>query len=72
MDGVELCVRLRSDPSTRAIPILAVSGQAWNGTDDQARRAGCDEVLLKPCLPDRLVDAVGRLLGRSGRLAVRG
>lgn len=72
MDGVELCARLRSDPSTRTIPILAVSGQAWNGTDERARSAGCDEVLLKPCLPDRLVEAVGRLLGRSGRLAARG
>ncbi len=72
MDGVELCERLRSDPSTSGIPILAVSGQAWNGTDDQARQAGCDEVLLKPCLPDRLVEAVGRLLGRNRvRLAVR-
>lgn len=72
MDGVELCERLRSDPSTSGIPILAVSGQAWNGTDDQARRAGCDEVLLKPCLPDHLVEAVGRLLGRKGgRLAAR-
>ncbi len=66
MDGVELCERLRADPSTSGIPILAVSGQAWNGADDQARRAGCDEVLLKPCLPDRLVEAVGRLIGRSG------
>jgi CheY-like chemotaxis protein len=71
MDGVELCERLRSDPSTSSIPILAVSGQAWNGTDEQARRAGCDEVLLKPCLPDRLVEAVGRLLGRRSRLAIR-
>ena len=62
MDGVELCLRLRALPSTREVPILAVSGQAWNGTDKRAREAGCNEVLLKPCLPDRLLDAVTRLL----------
>ncbi|HSK09489.1 MAG TPA: response regulator [Vicinamibacterales bacterium] len=71
MDGVELCARLRSDPSMSGIPILAVSGQAWNGTDEQARQAGCDEVLLKPCLPDRLVEAVGRLLGGRREYLVR-
>jgi CheY-like chemotaxis protein len=65
MDGVELCQRLRAEPSTSEVPILAVSGQAWNGTDRRAREAGCDEVLLKPCLPDRLLDAVRRLLGMA-------
>jgi len=50
IDGYELTRRLKNDPRTRAIPVLAVTGYP-PFTQDPARagRAGCDAILLKPC-----------------------
>lgn len=63
MDGVDLTRKLREEPSFRDVPIVAVSGQALPGQVMQAREAGCDTVLLKPCLPDALVGTIQDLLG---------
>jgi two-component system, cell cycle response regulator DivK len=56
IDGYELTRRIKSDPRTASIPILAVTGYA-PFTQDPARadRAGCDAVLPKPFEPDDLV-----------------
>ena len=55
IDGYELTRRLKNDPRTSAIPVLAVTGYA-PFTQDPARadRAGCDAVLAKPCDPGDL------------------
>ena len=62
MDGVAFCRPLRADPAARQVPVVAVSGQASPALTSDARRAGCDEVLSKPCLPDQLVETLGRLI----------
>src|SRR3977135_4531659 len=46
-DGCALCERLKSDDTTRAIPVLVVTAWAIGGHVERARRAGCDAVLLK-------------------------
>ena len=63
IDGYELTRRLKSDPRTSSIPVLAVTGYA-PFTQDPARadRAGCDVVLLKPCDPDVLVRTLTALI----------
>ena len=63
IDGYELTRRLKSDPRTSSIPVLAVTGYA-PFTQDPARadRAGCDVVLLKPCDPDKLVQTLTALI----------
>ena len=58
MDGLELSRRLRSDPPTRDLPIIAVSGQAT----ERAREAGADIVLHKPCGPDTLLNVIEDVL----------
>jgi CheY-like chemotaxis protein len=63
MDGWEATRRLKADPGTRSIPVLAVTGHALNGFSDGARQAGCDGFITKPCLPERLVSEVCRVLG---------
>jgi CheY-like chemotaxis protein len=62
MDGVALCRHLRAIPGARQLPVIAVSGQASPALRSDARRAGFAAVLLKPCLPDELVEIVGRLI----------
>ena len=63
IDGYELTRRLKSDPRTSSIPVLAVTGYA-PFTQDPARadRAGCAVVLLKPCDPDVLVQTLTALI----------
>jgi CheY-like chemotaxis protein len=48
MDGYQAAYRLKSDPSTAHIPVVAVTAHALRGEDDRARAAGCDEYLPKP------------------------
>jgi CheY-like chemotaxis protein len=68
VSGVEVCRRLRADPLTAAIPIIAVTASP------QALRAeGCpaDAVLSKPCQIDTLI-AAARLFVRHLALAPDG
>lgn len=67
IDGYELTRRLRSDPQTSSIPILAVTGYA-PFTQDPARaeRAGCDVILVKPCDPEHLSRTLTALITEAG------
>jgi len=52
IDGYELTRRLKHDPRTAGIPVLAVTGYApFTQDPSRAERAGCDAVLAKPCDP---------------------
>lgn len=62
MDGWEATRRLKSDPRTSHILVVALTGHALAGHQEGARRAGCDSFVTKPCLPDELVDEIRRLL----------
>ena len=66
IDGFELTRRLKQDPRTRNVPVLAVTGYAAFASDpDRARRAGCNEVLAKPCSAEDLESAVRRLIDNA-------
>jgi CheY-like chemotaxis protein len=66
IDGYELTRRLKSDPRTSAIPVLAVTGYApFTQDPSRAERAGCDAVLLKPCEPDDLVKTLRDLIAEA-------
>jgi two-component system, cell cycle response regulator DivK len=63
IDGFELTRRLKQDPRTCDVPVLAVTGYAAFASDpSRARRAGCDRVLPKPCSPEDLETAVRSLI----------
>ena len=64
LDGWEAIRRLKRDPLTRAIPVVAVSGHVYDADRDQAWEAGCSAFLSKPCPPDRLHTEVERMLRR--------
>lgn len=48
MDGLELTRRLKADPATRDIVILALTAYAMKGDEEKARAAGCDGYIAKP------------------------
>jgi CheY-like chemotaxis protein len=62
LDGWEATRRLKADPGTRAIPVIALTGHALSGHSRRARDAGCDAFLTKPCLPDELLKEIRRML----------
>jgi CheY-like chemotaxis protein len=62
LDGWEATRRLKGDPRTRDIPVIALTGHALEGHSRGARDAGCDCFLSKPCLPEALVQTLTDLL----------
>lgn len=48
MDGLEATTRLKADPATAHIPIVAVTALAMDGDEERCRAAGCDGYLSKP------------------------
>ena len=71
MSGLELCRVLRSDALTRAIPIIVVTADGLETNVRLAEAAGADAVLVKPCMPDQLVDHIRQLLSQSSDLKDR-
>jgi CheY-like chemotaxis protein len=61
MDGWELARRFRSDPRTRAVRIVAVSGHAELSARVRAMSAGVDVFVPKPVTPTDLLAHVARL-----------
>ena len=62
VDGWEATRRLKDDPQTRDIPIIALSAHALAGAREKALAAGCDEFETKPIEFDRLVATIRRIL----------
>ncbi len=58
MSGVELITRLRSNPTTASIPVVAITADSTEQAEQNARKAGAVDVITKPidltCLLDRL------------------
>jgi len=63
IDGFELTRRLKQDPRTRQVPVVAVTGYPpFQADPGRAIRAGCDAVLEKPCSADDLEAAIRSLI----------
>ena len=62
IDGGEAARRLKGDPQTHDIPVIALSAHALAGEREKAIAAGCDEFDTKPIEFERLVATVRRLL----------
>ena len=67
IDGREAARRLKQSPETRDCRIIAYTALAIREFLDQAREAGCDSVLTKPCRSAELVEEITRLLGPTAR-----
>jgi CheY-like chemotaxis protein len=48
MDGLALTRKLKADPHTKDITIVALTAFAMKGDEDKARDAGCDGYITKP------------------------
>jgi two-component system, cell cycle response regulator DivK len=62
LDGWEATRRLKSDPATRGLPVIALTAHAMSGDEEKAREAGCDDFDTKPVEYTRLVAKIEGLL----------
>ena len=63
MDGWEVARRLKAEPNTADVPIIAFTGAARPHERISAMRAGCDRVVTKPCTPTALLEQIALCLG---------
>jgi CheY-like chemotaxis protein len=62
MTGIEVLRALKQDPSTRAIPVILLTGRGEQNDRKVCLEAGASVFLTKPFDPRDLIDSVERLL----------
>ena len=62
LDGWEATRRIKADPATSKIPLIALTAHAMAGDREHALAAGCDDYDTKPIELDRLVEKIAALL----------
>jgi CheY-like chemotaxis protein len=65
LNGWEATRRLKSQPETKHIPIIVLTGETSDKSREQAFAAGCDEYELKPIDFEGLVEKIRSLLSRN-------
>jgi two-component system cell cycle response regulator DivK len=65
MSGLEATRKLRADPATAKIPIIAVTSFALSGDDQKALEAGANAYLAKPYSPRELLSLIRKFLPES-------
>ena len=62
IDGWEATRRIKADPGTAAIPIIALTAHAMASDREKAMAAGCDDYDTKPVELPRLLGKIENLL----------
>jgi two-component system cell cycle response regulator DivK len=65
MDGLAATSLLKQDPSTAAIPVLALTAMAMKAHQEAIRLAGCDAYIAKPLRYQELYAAIDALLAKK-------
>lgn len=66
MDGWEATRRIKADPQTRHIRVIALTGHAEPAHAKKALDAGCDDFVAKPCLPENLLAKIREHIPADG------
>jgi CheY-like chemotaxis protein len=65
INGEEATRRLKADPATKSIPVIALTANAMASDRERAIAAGCDEFETKPVDMPRLLGKIAAFNGRS-------
>jgi CheY-like chemotaxis protein len=65
INGEEATRRIKADPTTKRIPVIALTANAMFGDREKAIAAGCDDFDTKPVELQRLLGKI-RVLAPSG------
>jgi CheY-like chemotaxis protein len=69
LDGWEATRRLKTDASTRHIPVIALTAHAMSSDREKALEAGCDDYDTKPVELPRLLAKIEALLSGAKKLS---
>jgi two-component system, cell cycle response regulator DivK len=65
LDGWEATRRVKANPETKHIPVIALTAHAMTGDRDKAMEAGCDDYDTKPLDLPRLLTKIEAQLERT-------
>ena len=65
MDGWEATKKIKADPATKSIPVIALTAHAMSGDREKALQAGCDDYDTKPIELSRLLTKIKTFLADS-------
>jgi len=65
ISGYEVARRLRGGQDTSGIPLIAATGYSATQQLDEAKGAGFDQILVKPCDPESLIKAIETALNSA-------
>jgi two-component system cell cycle response regulator DivK len=68
IDGYEVTRRLKANPRTKSIPVIALTAHALLTDRDKALRAGCNDYDTKPVDFSRLTEKIETLLVKEKSL----
>jgi len=64
IDGWEATRRVKANPETKHIPVIALTAHAMSGDRDKTIEAGCDDYDTKPIDLPRLLSKIEAQMGR--------
>src|SRR5439155_11480771 len=71
IDGLSATAALKSDPRTRAIPVVALTSHAMKGDRERILAAGCSGYITKPidtrAFPGMVAEFIEQAASREGR-----
>ena len=65
LDGLTVTGRIKDDPRTRDVPIIALTAHAMRGDEEKARQTGCDDYISKPIDTRQLLLTIRTYLDRN-------
>ena len=66
--GLSVLAKIKADPKTHNLPVMMLTGERNAETVLQAMEAGADDYMVKPFLPDALLERVSRLVSKAGKV----